>query len=66
MTDSQGQSISWLEWRAQQTGKTVEEVREEMRSRGRKTKNNFANRSKEERQRISQLGVEARRNGKKT
>ena len=33
MTDEQGQPISWLEYKASQTGKTVDEIRKEMSDR---------------------------------
>jgi len=45
MTDSTGKKITWLEWRSQQTGKSVEELRGEMRERGAKadkSKSGFA------------------------
>lgn len=56
--------ITWLEWRSQETGKSVEELREEMRQRGKladKSRSGFASRPALERQMISKLGVEARR-----
>lgn len=54
----------WLEYEAKRTGKSVEQVREEMRQRSKladRSKSGFASKSPEERKAISQLGVEARK-----
>lgn len=37
MTDKDGKPLSWLEWRAQRTGKTVEQIRQEMSELGKKS-----------------------------
>lgn len=50
MTDKNGQPISWLDYRSQVTGKSVEELRQEMRERSAKadkSKAGFASMDKE-------------------
>ena len=69
MTIYQKQGISWLEYRASVTGKSVEELRADMSARSKladKTHSGFASRSPEERKAISKKGVEARRGKDKT
>lgn len=56
MTDENNQPISWLEYKASQTGKTVEEIRQEMRDRSKladKSKSGFASMDKD---RLKELG----------
>lgn len=56
MTDSTGKPISWLEYRSQVTGKSVEQLRQEMRERSAKadkSKGGFASMPKE---RVAELG----------
>lgn len=57
----------WLEYRSKVTGKTVEQIREEMRQRSKladRTNSGFASRTPEERKAISDLGVKARQKKK--
>lgn len=54
----------WLEYRSKVTGKSIEELRQDMKSRAETLpahKRGFASLSPEERKRISQAGVAARK-----
>jgi hypothetical protein len=64
VTDDTGKVLSWLEWRAQKTGKTVEEIRESMRQRGAlqdKSKSGFAALPKDKLRAISSRGGKGKR-----
>ncbi len=62
MTAHQKQGISWLEYQSQRTGKTVEELRQEMRERSAlasRKNSGFASLTPTQRREVAQKGYKA-------
>lgn len=69
MTNEQKKAISWLEYKASQTGKTVDEIRKEMSERSNKadkSKSGFASLDKETRLKVASKGGRSAQTNRKS